>query len=137
MKCRPIFEELSNEDHLKKCLHGQTQNQNESFNATIWERIPKSKYASLPQLRFGVYDAVANFNIGRKASILVFEKMHMEPGKYMSYNCNRLNKRRLWNATYKNMEGVKLKRKKARGAKHRKSDKDKQVEGKTYAPGGF
>jgi len=55
----------------------------------------------------------------------------------MSHNCSRLNKGRLWNARYKSKEDVKLNRKKDRGAKHRKSDKDKQVEGETYAPGGF
>ena len=71
---KPIFEELSHEDLLSKYLHGLTQNQNESFNAMIWDRLPKSKYVSLTPLQFGVYDAVANFNIyiGRKASVLIF-----------------------------------------------------------------
>ena len=40
-KIRPIFEELSKDSELEKCLHGKTQNNNESFNGTIWERIPK------------------------------------------------------------------------------------------------
>ena len=31
LKLRPIFEELSNEYLLKKCLHGMTQNQNETL----------------------------------------------------------------------------------------------------------
>ena len=34
MKLKPTFE-LSNEKLLRKCLHGLTQNQNESFNRTI------------------------------------------------------------------------------------------------------
>ena len=40
----------------------------------IWDRLPKSRYVSLTPLQFGVYDAVANFNIyiGRKASVLIF-----------------------------------------------------------------
>ena len=46
MKLKPILEDLSHEDMLKKCLHGLTQNQNESFNAMIWDRIPKSRYVS-------------------------------------------------------------------------------------------
>ena len=29
---KPIYSELSNDDLLKKCLHGKTQNQNESLN---------------------------------------------------------------------------------------------------------
>ena len=50
LKLRHIFEELSNEDLLKKCLHGMTKNQNESFNAMIWSLTPKSTYVSLSQL---------------------------------------------------------------------------------------
>ena len=37
----------------------------------IWDRLPKSRYMSFTPLQFGVYDAVANFNIGRKARNLV------------------------------------------------------------------
>ena len=92
-KLKIIFEELTTEENLQKCLHGETQNRNESFNGTIWERIPKSKYVSLKQFEFGVYDDVANFNIGRKASILIFEKLGMIPGKYTLKGCFTLNKK--------------------------------------------
>ena len=74
MKLKPIFAELSDESLLDKCLHGKTQNQNKSFNSVIWNRIPKTRYLSLTQLELGVYDAVANFNIGRKASVLIMKK---------------------------------------------------------------
>ena len=33
----PIFENLSEENLLKRCVHGGTQNQNESINALIWQ----------------------------------------------------------------------------------------------------
>ena len=36
---KPIYRDLSRTDLLKKCLRGKTQNQNESFNAIIWEYI--------------------------------------------------------------------------------------------------
>ena len=77
---KPIYNELSSDALLSKCLHGLTQNQNESFNGTIWERLPKTKYYSMTQLEFGVYDAVAYFNIGAKACILLYEKLKMLPG---------------------------------------------------------
>ena len=60
MKLKPIFEELSDESLLEKCLHGKTQSQNESFNSMIWDRIPKTRYVSLTQLELGVYGAVAH-----------------------------------------------------------------------------
>ena len=37
MKLKPIFAELSDESLLEKCLDGETQNQNESFNSMIWD----------------------------------------------------------------------------------------------------
>ena len=90
MQLRPIFFELTSDEMLSKCLHGKTQNQNESFNAMIWERIPKSTFVSLKQLKLGVYDAVSNFNMGRKASILLFEKLNMIPGVYTIKGCAML-----------------------------------------------
>ena len=85
---------------LEKCLHGVTQNQNESFNAMIWSRIPKSTYVSFSQLQLGVYDAVANFNIGRKASILTFEELKMILGKYCLEGCRKINEKRLSTLKY-------------------------------------
>jgi len=37
----PIYEDLSRDDLLERCLGGYTQNANESFNATIWRLAPK------------------------------------------------------------------------------------------------
>ena len=89
MKLKPIFAELSDETLLEKCLHGKTQNQNESFNSMIWDRIPKTRYVSFTQLELGVYDAVANFNIGKKASALIYEKMNLIPGTFTLQGCDK------------------------------------------------
>ena len=88
---KPIFLELSKDSKLEKCLHGKTQNANESFNDAIWERIPKTTFVTLPNLEFGVYDAVANFNIGMKASVLIYEKLNFAPGVHMLKGCNKYN----------------------------------------------
>ena len=76
-KIRPIFLELNKDSELGKCLYGKTQNANESFNGTIWERISKTIFVILRKLEFGVYDAVANFIIGMKASVLIYEKLNL------------------------------------------------------------
>ena len=47
--------------------NGKTQNQNESFNSMIWDRIHKKRFVSLTKLEVEVYDAVPNFNIGKKS----------------------------------------------------------------------
>ena len=66
-KVKPIFARLSEEDLLKKCLHGKTQNQNESFDRMIWDRIPKTTFVGKEVFELGVFDAVANFNMGTEA----------------------------------------------------------------------
>ena len=58
---KPVFARLSPDQLLKKCLHGKTQNQNESFNRMIWDRVPKSRYVGKDTFDLGVHDAVANF----------------------------------------------------------------------------
>ena len=100
MKLRLIFQDLSSTELLQKCLHGHIQNRNESFNAMIWDRIPKTRYVSLSQLELGVYDAVANFNVGCKASVLIYEEMKVVPGKYTLFGCHNINKKRLLASKY-------------------------------------
>ena len=51
---KPIFEDLSNETLLKKCLHGKTQNENESYNGMIWHCIPKTILVSSTTFDVGV-----------------------------------------------------------------------------------
>ena len=68
----PTYVNFTNPDDLVKCLHGKTQNVNESFNGMIWERIPKIRYVTLEKLEFGVFDAITTFNIDRKASLDIF-----------------------------------------------------------------
>ena len=41
---QPILIRLSNKELLSKCLDGKTQNQNESLNGMIWNRIPKNVF---------------------------------------------------------------------------------------------
>ena len=94
-KLKTIFAELSDESLLEKCLDGRTQNQNESFNSMICERIPKTRYVSFTQLELGVCDAVANFNIGKKASVLIYEKMNLIAGKFTLQGCDKISRKRL------------------------------------------
>jgi hypothetical protein len=41
---KPIFQDLATDDLLRRCLHGTTQNQNESFNNGVWSYLPKSTF---------------------------------------------------------------------------------------------
>ena len=41
-KLETLFRDLSSPDLLKKCLHGNAQNNNESLNGFIWKRCPNN-----------------------------------------------------------------------------------------------
>lgn len=78
---KPIFKDLSKPELLEKCIHGKTQNYNESFNQVIWTRIPKGIFVGLETLKLGAFDAAACFNDGNIARCRVLEELNIEPGK--------------------------------------------------------
>ena len=41
----------------------------------IWERLPRIRYCGLSNLEMSVFDAVANFNYGSKASMNIFKTL--------------------------------------------------------------
>ena len=134
---KPIYLGLIKENELKKCLHGKTQNQNESFNSIIWERPPKTKYCSFDKLQFAVYDAVANFNDGRQASIDILKHLNIRSGHHTATMCFVSNKRRKYLAVYKSKDSTKKRRKIIRAERKNKGVKLKQNEGTVHKTGAF
>ena len=68
----------------------------------IWDQIPKTRYVSLTRLELGVlYDVVANFNVGKKASILIYGKMNLRLGKFTLQGCDKIKCKRLFASKYK------------------------------------
>ena len=95
-----------------------TQNANESFNGTIWNRVLKVTYVGLRQFEMGVYDAVAHFNIGSKAAILVYGKLGIQPGNHMLNACLIKNKSRITNARRQSIITKKTQRRYNRASKN-------------------
>ena len=60
----PIFRDLSSDELLMKCLHGQTQNCNEAFNGVLWSKCPKQVFVGKETLEIAVCSAVINYNNG-------------------------------------------------------------------------
>jgi hypothetical protein len=134
---KPIYEDLTKPQELKKCLHGKTQNQNESYNGLIWARAPKYRYCAFDKLELAVYDAVANFNDGRQASLDIFKELNIVPGYFTTFACISMNIKRKRSAVHHSLPTWKKARKVIRAEKKRKGDKNKSKEGKTYKTGGF
>ena len=118
---------------LEKCLHGKTQNANESFNGTIWNRVPKANHVGLNTLCFGVYDAISHFNIGDKANLDTLSLVGVNPGYYTAKSCGSINKTRRRHSVYKSLSPQKKQRTILRHKKKKKGDK---IEEKLYEAGG-
>ena len=134
---KPVFARLSSDKLLLKCLHGKTQNRNESFNRTIWDRVPKSSFVGKDTFELGVYDAAASFNMGATASLEILKQCGFKPGMFTEKHCSEIDKIRLNAAEYRAQDSSKLARKRLRSKKKSYNDKQKEKEGDTYAPGAF
>ncbi|GFU94875.1 uncharacterized protein TNCV_820981 [Trichonephila clavipes] len=77
LKVKKVFRDLTEKDLLKKCLHGRTQNPNESLTNVFGSEFLKQ---FLLALKFGVMDAVICFNDGYVSRIKVFEALGIKPG---------------------------------------------------------
>ena len=61
---KPIYESLSDENLLHRCLGSETQNNNESLNSLIWTFAPKHIHAGKKTIEIANYLAVCIFNEG-------------------------------------------------------------------------
>lgn len=133
----PTYKDLAKPDLLKKCLHGQTQNPNESFNSVIWKRVPKTEFVGIETLKFGVADAVLTFNEGNiaKSSVL------MNLGCTLSLNTigglKKVDQTRIYKAEKAVLAITKEARTKKRQLKRKREDAEDDKNNPQYGPGLF
>jgi len=74
---KPIFshKDLDSDSLLSKCLHGKTQNPNESLHNMIWKRCPKRVHCNRATLEIAVASSVISFNEGQEGLRKVFDKL--------------------------------------------------------------
>ena len=92
---KAIFVILSEDALLEKCLRGKTQNQNESFNGMIWQRIPKDFRVNAATFETGVYVALSHLNTGNIETVNIYN----HPGFNSGLNSD--NKGRMNNSCWK------------------------------------
>ncbi|XP_028046899.2 uncharacterized protein LOC114254550 [Monomorium pharaonis] len=76
----PIFQDLSREDLLERCLGGHTQNANESFNATVWRLAPRHLNSGRKIIEIASYIAAGIFNEGFLSVLRIMECMGLVIG---------------------------------------------------------
>ena len=134
---KPIFLNLSQPELLKKCLHGKTQNVNESFNNALWTRCPKRVFVGLMTLEICAYDAVGTFNNGNISRYNVLQELGIsDPGRNTLNGLQELDRSRILSseANFSRIDAM------ARGDKRRKRKLIEEAEeggGADYGPGLF
>lgn len=81
----PIYEDLSRDELLERCLGGHTQNANESFNSTVWRLAPKHLHSGLKIVELASYLAVGLFNEGNSSLLMVMNEAGIVVGR-QSFN---------------------------------------------------
>ncbi|XP_046145882.1 uncharacterized protein LOC123989223 [Osmia bicornis bicornis] len=78
---RPIYEDLSNDELLERCLGGHTQNPNESFNATVWRMTPKHLNSGHQIIEIAAYMAAGMFSEGYATILITMQLLHLNIGQ--------------------------------------------------------
>ena len=135
---RPIFTNLADDTLLSKCLHGQTQNANESINQIIWTKCPKNVFVEKQTLEIGVYSAVIQFNDGAIGVEKVFNHFGLGEGRCFVAGSIKKDRKSVRDANIKSSDAGKKQRKRIRKIKKGFADNEKETEKvETYVCGGF
>ncbi|KYN50510.1 hypothetical protein ALC57_00149 [Trachymyrmex cornetzi] len=132
---KPIYEDLSRDDLLNRCLGGFTQNCNESFNATVWQLAPKAYSSGKKVLQIASNIAVCNFNDGLSSVLKIMEVMGMSIGP-QSYNfCLEADAARIQRAEQSLTDAAKKARSAIKSSRKENEDMYESLEGQLYGPG--
>lgn len=69
---KPVYEDLSKDVLLERCVGEFTQNSNESFNQIIWKITPKHLPAGLSVVEMAANISACQFNEGTSAHLAIF-----------------------------------------------------------------
>ena len=102
----PLYERLTEEHLLSRCVSGKTQNANECLHSLIWSRCSKDTFASRRRVEFAVLRAAREFNFGATAAQDTLEFFRFTAGD----NMKRLGAARMKKRVTNNIKYVGTKR---------------------------
>ncbi|KAM7312937.1 hypothetical protein ISCGN_009841 [Ixodes scapularis] len=133
----PLYNRLAQKELLARCARMKTQNANESFNALVWKRCPKTEFASLQTIETAVALAVLDFNMGPKGMERALLEMEMEAGSHHESQTRRVTQHRLARSQASALGLSKVAHKRRKLEAVAVEQKRLNQEGPTYAPGQF
>lgn len=132
---QPIYEELTDDKLLERCLGANTQNNNESYNSCVWNIAPKHKFVRKKTLEIAALSAACIFNEGLLPILKVMEVMGVRIGPEARHFADRANSRRVDRAELEATEASKEHRTFLRNARILENDAYEDQEGAVYEAG--
>jgi len=75
-----LYEDLSRDNLLTRCLGGYTQNANESFNATVWRLAPKHLHCGWKIIEIAAFLTAGMFNDGYNFFLNIMNDLELPIG---------------------------------------------------------
>ncbi|KYQ55981.1 hypothetical protein ALC60_05095 [Trachymyrmex zeteki] len=92
---RPVYEALSNDDLLQRCTGGNTQNDNESFNACVWKQAPKHLHCGVQTIEISAYIAAGIFNEGYSSVLKTMSTLGINIGPNSRHLAEKIDSKRM------------------------------------------
>lgn len=132
---QPIYEELTDEKLLERCLGANTQNNNESYNSCVWNIAPKHKFVGKQTLEIAALSAACIFNEGFLPILRVMEVMGVKIGPHARHFADMANDKRVDRANLEATGASKENRTATRNARILENDAYEDHEGVVYEAG--
>ncbi|GFX35753.1 uncharacterized protein TNCV_745461 [Trichonephila clavipes] len=123
-KIKPTYFHLCDQNLLRKCHHGKTQNANEAFNEGLWNVVPKEIFVELQTFSLVSYIAVIYFNKGFTRLLSVLEALDIKIGAYTLRGYAAIDQTRIEDSKRHSLPSAKDKRKKIELLKEKSCTRD-------------
>lgn len=132
---KPVYEKLSSDDLLERCIGGFTQNSNKSFNALVWSMAPKTVSSGKITLDTVANLAVCIFNDGFSSIMQVMKLLGLTIGPNCYNYCLETDARRVKFSERSLSDAAKEARGSLRSVRKDAEQENLNVEGEMYGAG--
>uniref|UniRef100_A0ABD2VY27 Uncharacterized protein n=1 Tax=Trichogramma kaykai TaxID=54128 RepID=A0ABD2VY27_9HYME len=92
---KPIYNDLTKDELLQRCLGGHTQNNNESFNHCVWMMAPKHIFSGGVIVEIATNIAACIFNGGFCTVLKIMDVLNLKIGVYASAYAEKRDEQRI------------------------------------------
>ncbi|XP_071572857.1 uncharacterized protein [Temnothorax nylanderi] len=101
---KPIYEDLSKDTLLERCVGGFTQNNNESYNQLVWKIAPKTMHSGAVTVNIAALLATCMFNNGISSLLQIMNTLGISVGTHAHLYAAKEDDRRIGQAEIRAQE---------------------------------